>query len=149
MKFEDEIKQQAFGSDAQKALLNIIFTANMIQTKMAELFKPFGITPQQYNVLRILRGRHPKSANPKEIKEVMLDKNPDLTRLCDRMSMNGWITRHLDEGNRRKMNIAISAKGLKLLKTLDPVIEEYNSRFDHLNAEEARQLSELLDKFRG
>lgn len=148
MKFEEEIKQSKFDSSTQKAVLNVMFTSNWINALFRDVFKPYDITPQQYNVLRILRGKHPKSANPGEIKEVMLDKNPDLTRLCDRLCKLDLITRGVDKKNRRKINIKISDAGLELLKTLDPKIKRMQSSMKSLTEDEANQLSDLLDKMR-
>ncbi len=148
MKFEEEIKQSKFDSSTQKAVLNVMFTSNWINAHFRDVFKPYDLTPQQYNVLRILRGKHPKSANPGEIKEVMLDKNPDLTRLCDRLCKLDLITRGVDKTNRRKINIKISDAGLELLKTLDPKIKKMQSSMKSLTEDEANQLSDLLDKMR-
>ncbi len=149
MKFEDEIKQKKFATTGQKAFLNVVFTANFLQAAVRENLKPFGLTLQQYNVLRILRGRHPKCANPSEIKEVMLDKNPDLTRLCDRMVINGWISRDIDKDNRRKMMISITKDGLNLLKEMDEHMDVAQQKMNFLTDEENLQLSDLLDKMRG
>lgn len=149
MKFEDEIKQHKFSSTGQKAFLNVVFTANFLQGFVRDKLKPYGLTLQQYNVLRILRGRYPSCAYPTDIKEVMLDKNPDLTRLCDRMVLNGWITREIDEKNRRKMKVSITDKGLELLSSLDNIMEEVQSNMDYLTDSENNQLSDLLDKMRG
>lgn len=149
MKLEDEIKQKKFRNSSQKALLNIMFTANWINAHFRDAFKPFGVTQQQYNVLRILKGRYPESANPSEIKEVMLDKNPDLTRLCDRMISNGWINRDIDKANRRKMNIKITDKGIKLLEKMQPLLDDVDALFKDMPEEELETLSDLLDKFRG
>jgi DNA-binding MarR family transcriptional regulator len=148
VKFEEEIKQSKFDSSTQKAVLNVMFTSNWINAHFRDVFKPYDLTPQQYNVLRILRGKHPKSANPGEIKEVMLDKNPDLTRLCDRLCKLDLITRGVDKTNRRKINIKISDAGLELLKTLDPKIKKMQSSMKSLTEDEANQLSDLLDKMR-
>lgn len=149
MKFEDEIKQKKFATTGQKAFLNVVFTANFLQAAVRENLKPFGLTLQQYNVLRILRGRHPKCANPSEIKEVMLDKNPDLTRLCDRMVINGWISRDIDKDNRRKMMISITKDGLNLLKEMDEHMDVAQQKMNFLSDKENLQLSDLLDKMRG
>ncbi len=149
MKFEEEIKQKKFKSSTHKVLLNIIFTANWLNTKFKDGFKEYGITQQQYNVLRILNGRYPMSANPNEIKEVMLDKNPDLTRLCDRMCANGLIKRKVDSDNRRKVNIMITTKGINLLKKIEPTIEKQETYFKYMSNSDKELLSELLDKFRG
>ncbi|MBM3921164.1 MAG: MarR family transcriptional regulator [Sphingomonadales bacterium] len=149
MKLEDEIKQSKFNSLHQKVLVNIIFTANWVNAKLSDIIKSHNITLQQYNVLRILRGKYPKSANPGEIKAVMLDKNPDLTRLCDRMCTQGLISRNIDEVNRRKMNICITDKGLKVLEQIDPEIQKIENSMVHLQDSESGQLSDLLDKMRG
>jgi DNA-binding MarR family transcriptional regulator len=149
MKLEDEIKQSKFNSPQQKVLVNIIFTANWVNARLSDIIKSHQITLQQYNVLRILRGKYPKSANPGEIKAVMLDKNPDLTRLCDRMCTQGLISRSIDEVNRRKMNICITEKGLKVLEQIDPEIQKIENSMVHLQDSESGQLSDLLDKMRG
>lgn len=149
MKLEDEIKQGKFTSAQQKVLVNIIFTANWVNAQLRNIIKEHSITLQQYNVLRILRGKYPKWANPGEIKAVMLDKNPDLTRLCDRMCDQGLISRAVDEVNRRKMNICITEKGLKVLEQIDPEIHKIEQKMVHIQDTEAEQLSELLDRLRG
>lgn len=149
MKFEDEIKQRKFTNSNQKALLNILFTANWFQAKLKDVVKPHGLTLQQYNVLRILRGKYPKCAYPTDIKSVMLDKNPDLTRLCDRLIANGWIEREIDMSNRRKMKIIITRDGLDLLELLDPEMVKIQNKINQLSDSENGQLSDLLDKLRG
>jgi DNA-binding MarR family transcriptional regulator len=149
LKFEEEIKQKKFKNSSQKAVLNIIFTANWLNTEYRDSFKPFGITQQQYNVLRILKGRYPEAANPSEIKEVMLDKNPDLTRLCDRMISNGWISRDIDTKNRRKMNIKITESGILLLEKIAPLLSKADLKFSKMSDSDLEKLSELLDKIRG
>lgn len=149
LKIEEEIKQSKFSSPSQKAFLNVVFTANYLQGKMRDYLKPYGLTPQQYNVLRILRGKHPKFANPSEIKAVMLDKNPDLTRLCDRLILNGWISREIDSDNRRKMCIGINDEGLALLAKMDEKINQMSEELNTLTENENNALSDLLDKLRG
>ena len=149
LKIEDELKQSKFQSNLHKAVVNIMFTSGWVYNQFREIFKSYQLTHQQYNVLRILRGRHPEALNPSDIKAVMLDKNPDLTRLCDRLCEMGYIDREIDAVNKRKMNIKINEKGLEILKEIDPKMEHFNnSRFD-LTEGEAEQLSALLDKVRG
>ena len=149
MKLEDEIKQTRFESGGQKAVINVIFTANWINSQFRNIFKTYDLTLQQYNVLRILRGKYPKSANPGEIKEVMPDKNPDLTRLCDRMCNLGLITRTVDKDNRRKMNITITQKGLDTLEQAAPELDKLEKELVNISESEANLLSDLLDKLRG
>ncbi len=149
LKFEEAIKQKKFESDAQKAYLNILYTASWLQSESRDLYKKHGITSQQYNVLRILRGQYPNHANPKYIKDVMLDKNPDLTRLCDRLLKLGLIERAACPENRRKMNIGITDKGLALLEIIDPEVSAYFEQIANHNKLDFALLSDLLDSMRG
>lgn len=149
MKLEEAIKQKRFESPQIKAMLNIMYTANWLMGEFRDIYKPYGITPQQYNVLRILRGRHPESVNPSEIKEVMLDKNPDITRLCDRLLAMGLIGRSIDAVNRRKMNIVITQQGLHLLAQIQPLLEERQRVILSKEGLNYDLLSDLLDELRG
>jgi len=132
-----------------KATINLMYTANWLHGEFRDLFKSFDITHQQYNVLRILRGMHPNCVNPTEIKEVMLDKNPDITRLCDRLLLMGLIHRNIDKENRRKMKIVITEKGLDLLLEIEPVIK---LRMEQLFADvkvDYEKFNDMLDAMRG
>ena len=149
MKLEEAIKQKRFESPQIKAMLNIMYTANWLMGEFRDVYKPFGITPQQYNVLRILRGKHPEFINPSEIKEVMIDKNPDITRLCDRLLAMGLIGRSIDSDNRRKMNIVITDQGLNLLAQIQPLLTERQTQILHRSDINFELLSELLDELRG
>ena len=148
MKIEEELKQDKFRSNVHKALVNIMFTNSWITDRFRVVFKNYNLTAQQYNVLRILRGGYPEAMNPNQIKAVMIDKNPDLTRLCDRLVVLGYIDRCVNDENKRKMNIRINDKGLEILNDIDPVMNTVQSELLGLNEEEALQLSDLLDKFR-
>tara|TARA_B100000809_G_scaffold256125_1_gene295640 strand:+ start:1145 stop:1600 length:456 start_codon:yes stop_codon:yes gene_type:complete len=148
MRIEDAIKSK-FESSQQKAYINLIYTSNEINTVLKKFFKQFDVTLQQYNVLRILKGKHPKSVNPGDIKTVMIDKSPDLTRLVDRLLLKGLVLRGTCEENRRKIDIQISDKGLSFLaKTNDLVAKNQKRITNCLTEVEADQLSSLLDKLR-
>lgn len=149
MKIEEELKQSRFRSNLHKAVVNIMFTEAWIADKFREVFKNYRITSQQYNVLRILRGGYPNAMNPNQIKSVMIDKNPDLTRLCDRLVNMGYIDRCIDDSNKRKMNIRINDQGLEILEKIDPIMDGLQNNTFGLSEEESLQLSELLDKLRG
>ena len=148
MKIEDAIKSK-FENNQQKAYINLIYTANEINAVSKKLFKQFDVTLQQYNVLRILKGKHPESVNPGDIKAVMLDKSPDLTRLVDRLLAKDLVSRETCEVNRRKIDIKISEKGLHFLEKTNSKIAN-NEQFitKSLTDKEADQLSDLLDKLR-
>ena len=149
MKIEEEIKQKKFDSPQAKAWINLIYTSNRLADSSNNIFKEFDLTSQQYNVLRILKGRLPHNASCSSVKEVMLDKNPDLTRLCDRLITKGLIIRETDDQNRRQVNLKITEQGIELLDKIKPLIKENNKRLENLSDAEAELLSDLLDKFRG
>ena len=148
MTIEEEIKQKKFISIYQKAVLNLIYTANWLVGKQHLFFKPYGITGQQFNVLRILKGQHTKAISAKEIKSRMLDKNSDISRLLDRLLKKNLIQKQNCENDRRASDILITTEGIELLKR----ISKQQTNLDHillLSNEEAEQLSILLDKSRG
>lgn len=149
MKIEEELKQDKFTSAVHKAIVNIMFTDGWLSNHLRDVFKDHNLTPQQYNVLRILRGKYPEALNPSDIKAVMLDKNPDLTRLCDRLLTRKLIDRCIDGDNRRKMNIRITEDGLQMLNLIDPIMIDFNEKVSTITEEEATILSNLLDKLRG
>ncbi|MBN8577546.1 MAG: MarR family transcriptional regulator [Cyclobacteriaceae bacterium] len=148
MKLEDEIKQQKFKSMHQKALLNILFTANRIQNLQKEFFEPYGITGQQFNIMRILRGQHPTPICAYEIKSRMLDKNSDVSRLLDRLIGKKLIGKSPSKTDKRATDIHITTKGLALLTQLDRVIDTFDSDVLKLTESEAVSLNALLDKCR-
>ena len=149
MNIGEAIKQSHFADSYQKAIINLLFTGNWLRDKQATLFKEHDILPQHYNVLRIIKGHSPKPISPGEIKEVMLDKGNDITRLIDKLVQKGLVKRALCEENRRKMDVTITNKGLLLIKYLDaPLNELLNEIKKRLTQPEAEELSSLLDKMR-
>lgn len=149
MRIEEAIKQK-FGDSYQKAVVNLIYTGNWMRDKQSALFKAYDILPQHYNILRILKGKHPKPVSPGEIKEVMLDKGNDVTRLLDKLVAKGLVKRGLCEENRRKMDVLITEEGLKFVEVLSEPVKQVNQDVrNNISVEEAEQLSDLLDKLRG
>jgi DNA-binding MarR family transcriptional regulator len=149
MKLEDEISQDKFRNEYHKAAVNIIFTYGWVHAYQEKIFKPNGITMQQFNILRILRGQHPKPANIKLIRERMLDRMSDCSRIVEKLRVKGLIKRTICPVDRRHVDVIITKKGLDLLAQLDPISEEVDKYFWNLNEEEASQLNDLLDKLRG
>jgi DNA-binding MarR family transcriptional regulator len=149
MKIEEEIKQTRFRNAHQKAVINLLFTSNWLQNKHNEFFKNFGITGTQFNILRILRGRHPEKISGVEIKARMLDKNSDVSRLLDRMITKKFIEKAQCPSDKRASDVVITEEGLKLLKQIDDEMDKTDSKVLCLTSAEAKQLSELLDKCRG
>ena len=134
-----------FPNNKVKALLNIIYTANWINSKQNYFFKPFGISPQQYNILRILRGAG-VAISVQTIKDRMLERAPNATRLMDKMCSKSLIDRVPCPDDRRVVHIEIARQGLKLLKQIDADFKE--DVLKNLTLKEAAVLSDLLDKIR-
>ena len=134
-----------FTSQRQKAILNIIYTANWINSCQNEFFKPYGISPQQYNILRILRGAG-EALKVQTIKERMLERSPNATRLMDKLCAKNYIERLPSVHDRRVVKIMITQEGLALLEVIP---KHFNKNLvANLTEEEAEQLSNLLDKMR-
>ena len=148
MKIEEEIKQQKFKTPLQKAVLNLLYTTSWMQGKQKDIFKTFGITLQQFNILRILRGQHPNSTSATEIKSRMLDKNSDVSRLLDRLLAKKVITKRVSSNDKRAADVNLTEEGLELLKAIDKKQHQIDSVLS-LSDDEALILSDLLDKSRG
>ncbi len=149
MKIEEEIKSTNPMELSKKVMLNIHFTRNTISDKFSEILRPYAISVEQFNVLRILRGQKGKTVNMNLIQERMLTKNSNTTRLIDKLLTKDMVTRKVCPDNRRKMEITITDKGLKSLEELDiKVIEHDNSFTKNLSKEELNQLNDLLEKLR-
>lgn len=148
MTINDSIEQSEFDNPQTKALVNLMFTYHQMMDRTRQAFKKSGITQQQYNVLRILKGRKMKGATCGEVKRVMLDKNPDLSRLSDRLVAKGLIQREVNGNNRREIELSITQRGLDLLDQMAPVLRENSQFLNALSDQEAEQLSDLLDKLR-
>jgi len=149
MKIEQVIKQEKFADGYQKALVNLIYTGNWFRDKQNAIFRSFDLLPQHYNILRILKGKNPQPVSPGEIKDVMLDKGNDLTRLLDKLVKRGFVKRELCEENRRKMDVVLTKEGISLLDELEvPVRKLHTELKKQMTEEEAEILSGLLDKLR-
>lgn len=148
MKIEEEIKQSKFKSPYQKAVINLIFTANWLQDQQQQFFKQFGLTNQQFNILRILKGQHPKTISATEIKSRMLDKNSDISRLLDRLVAKKLVEKQVCPKDKRAADIFITQQGLDVLADLDKKQKQIDTVL-RLTEDEAEQLSSLLDKGRG
>lgn len=145
-RIEEEIQQQKFTSIHQKVVVNLIYTANWLQNKQQKFFKSFGITGQQFNILRILKGHFPKSISGAEIKNRMLDRNSDVSRLLDRLASKNLITKKTCPNDKRASDVHITEQGIALLKEVDKY-QKYD-RILSISSEEASILSDLLDKSR-
>lgn len=149
MRLEEHIKSKNPISIEKKIVLNVLLTQNLVTEKMNDVLKPFELSIEQFNVLRILRGQNGKPANMCVIQERMIAKTSNTTRLVDKLLSKELVTREVCENNRRKMEISITAKGLTLLSHLDDKIENCECQFaNNLSGPEQILLNELLEKFR-
>ena len=149
MKIEEVIKSNVALDDAKKVLLNLMYAQNVIADKLNELLKPYDVSPEHYNVLRILRGQKGSPVNMRDIQERMLARNSNTTRLIDKLLVKKHVTREICPVNRRKMEILITAKGLSLLEELDAKVTAYEQTFaSNLTTNELQYLNQLLEKYR-
>lgn len=149
MKIEKLIKSNLPVTIDKKTLLNIVYCYGIVVEKFNEILKPFDLSPEQFNVLRILRGQNGKSTNMCDIQERMIAKTSNTTRLVDKLLIKNLLTREVCPNNRRKMEINITQKGLDLLKELDPLVINHEKSFTkNLTLNELEILNELLEKFR-
>ncbi|GAB7257345.1 MarR family winged helix-turn-helix transcriptional regulator [Polaribacter sp. OB-PA-B3] len=134
-----------FTSNKVKALINIKYTSNWLSSRENDFFKPHGISPQQYNILRILRGAKAK-IKVQVVKDRMIERAPNATRLMDKLCDKNLIERERCEHDRRVVYVQITQQGLHLLSKIDDF--KNVSFLDKLSEEEALTLSNLLDKIR-
>ncbi|MBC7846421.1 MAG: MarR family transcriptional regulator [Flavobacterium sp.] len=149
MKIEDVIKSTVPMENSKKIILNVMYTQNILAEKFNEILKPYEISGEQYNVLRILRGQKGNPANMCVIQERMLAKTSNTTRLVDKLLLKNFVTREVCPVNRRKIEVSITQKGLDVLKELDPKVAEHEEAFSkNLNEDEINTLNKLLEKYR-
>ena len=150
VRLSERLRQDRFASPAQEALLNVLVTASWIQGEVARALAPHGVTPAQYNVLRILRGSLPRPLPCAAIGERLIERTPDVTRLLDRLERAGWLTRKRAGHDRRVVEVGITQTGLDLLARADPSVTAFiEGQFGApLSEEEFNTLSRLLERLR-
>lgn len=149
MSLEQDIKQEKFHNEFEKVAVNILFTASWLYNMNASRLKPHAITPEQYNVLRILRGSHPKAMMLADVTCRMIDKSSNATRLVEKLRQKGLLKREICENNRRQVDISITEKGLSVLKKIDTEAEIWMETLKIITKTEAQELNSILDKLRG
>ncbi len=148
MKIEESIQQQNFVSSHQKAMINILFTQGWLKDRISGNLKPYNITMQQYNVLRILRGQYPKGLTTSEIRDRMLDKMSDASRLVDRLEKLKLVEKKRNIDDRRLVAVKLSDQGVTLTDKIRHDEENGQNYLENLSDDEANLLSDLLDKIR-
>ena len=149
MKIGEEIKQPKFKSEYQKLLINIGYTSSWMERFAAAKLKPYKLTPQQFNILRILRGQRPNPATINLLTERMIDKSSNASRLVDKLVKKDFVKRQECPSDRRQVDVLINQKGLDLLAKIDKDEDVWLGEFQGLSITEAKELNRLLDKLRG
>jgi DNA-binding MarR family transcriptional regulator len=147
MSLGSEIKKvRPFESVEQEAFLNLLRTTDVLTTEMADLFKPSKLSTTQYNALRILRAAGPDGLPCGEVAARMITRDPDVTRLLDRLEKRGLISRCRDKKDRRVVCARLTSAGAKMLAELDPlVVDAHRKQLNHMSATQLKQLIELLE----
>jgi|SRR5687768_5222673 DNA-binding MarR family transcriptional regulator len=148
MSINKDINQQNFKSENQRAIINLIYTYNWITERLKAIFDKEGLTMQQFNILRILRGSD-KPLSTLQIRERMLDKMSDTSRIVDRLLIKGLVRKVVCKTDKRLVDVTITDRGRSLLQNIDLQEPEMNAIMEPLSAEEALTLNTLLDKIRG
>jgi DNA-binding MarR family transcriptional regulator len=148
MGIEQDIKQEKFATEFEKAVINTMYTSSWLYHINLTRLKPHGVTPEQYNVLRILRGSSPRPMMLSDITSRMIDKSSNATRLVEKLRQKGLLKREICDSNRRQVDIVITEKGLNVLKKIDQESEEWLSTLKTITKSEAQELNRILDKWR-
>jgi DNA-binding MarR family transcriptional regulator len=148
MSLEQDIKQEKFPDEHEKVLINILFTASWLYNRNATRLKVHDITPEQYNVLRILRGSYPRALMLADVTSRMIDKSSNATRLVEKLRQKGLLRRDICENNRRQVDIVITEPGLELLKEIDQEAATWLESLRVISQHEASELNRILDKLR-
>jgi DNA-binding MarR family transcriptional regulator len=148
MKIEEEIKSN-FRNDYHKGMVNLHYTNSLLHNKFTDLVKGYGLTSTQFNVLRILRGQSPNASCIRVIKERMIEKNSDVSRIIDRLYNKQLVERTESETDRRHKDVKISQSGLDLLKKMDHCVDQLDLLLSNLSGNEIKEFNQLLDKIRG
>jgi DNA-binding MarR family transcriptional regulator len=148
MSIERDINQQKFRNEHQKSAINLIYTFNWINEKIDEIFEQFDITQQQFNILRILRGAGGGPLSTLQIRQRMLDKMSDTSRIVDRLIKKGFVKKNICKSDRRLVDVVITEKGKKLLDKIDGTNDAMDAVLRNLTQAEAKNLNLLLDKLR-
>lgn len=148
MKLEEEIKQKKFGSQRHKAVINLMYTGSWVYSINKGILKNYNLSPEQYNVLRILRGQYPNPSTVMLLNERMLDKMSNVSRIVEKLRLKDLLIRKECPTDRRQVDITITEEGLDLLHEIDEETNVSEEALKNLSEKEAAKLNELLDKVR-
>jgi len=149
MKIEQAIKQRTFKSEYQKAEINLLYTASWLSQQTTSALRPYNISVQQFNILRILRGMQPEPATVKLLTERMIDKMSNASRLVEKLKRKGLVERRECQQDRRRVNIIITDEGLELLEAASRAVEQNTTaRMGNISEQEAEILNDILDRIK-
>lgn len=149
MKLEEAIKQKEFKDPYNKLVVNLLYTHSYLVTAQNSLFKPYELSPEQYNVLRILRGQNGQPLTVSSIQDRMLNKMSNASRLVEKLKSKELVQRVECPSDRRQVDVSITDKGIQVLSKLEKQVSDFNHLIVNLDETEVIQLNELLDKLRG
>jgi DNA-binding MarR family transcriptional regulator len=148
MKLQEAIKTEKFRDSRHMASLNLIYTAYWLRTHTATALKEVGFTAEQFNVMRILRGRHPEAMCVRDIASRMLETNSNVPRIIDRLVVKKWVKRATSKHDKRETLMKITEDGLEQLELANKKMEMLNEKIVGITEEQAQQLNDLLESFR-
>ena len=144
-----DIKQETFKSDFSKVVVNLMYTSNWLNEQENKLFKPYGLTTAQYNVLRILRGQYPSPATINLLIDRMLDRMSNASRIVDKLMAKDLVARQQNLIDRRAVDVVITKKGLDILGKIDIDMEQFEQSINQFTEQECKDVNTFLDRFRG
>ena len=147
MKLEQAIQTQGFKSEKQKAVVNLMYTAYIVKTEISNALKAYGLTPEQYNVLRILKGKYPEQMCVRDIAGRLIERSSNVPRIIDRLEVKKLVKRNTSASDKRETVIILTQAGINMLDSANPAIEKAHNS-SKLSNEEFIQLNALLDRFR-
>jgi DNA-binding MarR family transcriptional regulator len=148
VKLETAIQTKGFKNQKVKAVLNIMYTAYQVRCSVSDALKAYGLTPEQYNVLRILKGKHPEQMCVRDIAGRMLERSSNVPRIIDRLEVKKLVKRSSSAEDKRETVVILTQAGINMLETVNVVVDESNEQICKLSDEDLEQLNDLLDRFR-
>ena len=147
MKLEAAIQSSGFKNEKQKAVVNIMYTAYQVKIRISKVLKDYGLTPEQYNVLRILKGKYPEQMCVKDIAERMIERSSNVPRIIDRLEVKKLVKRSQSGADRRETVIILAQAGINLLEAVTPELEKSHNQVSDMDEAEVKQLNDLLDRY--
>jgi DNA-binding MarR family transcriptional regulator len=148
MEIEEVIKIKKFRNEFEKLVINLSYTASWIRSQQIQFFRKYDLSPEQYNVLRILRGQYPKQSSVNLVQQRMIEKMSNASRLIDKLVKKDLVERKECPDDRRQADVKITQHGLGLLEKIDSGIEHLNKQMFQCDENEARKINDILNKIR-